>query len=193
MFERFTDAARQVVVTARQEARELRHERIGTEHLLLAILGLPQEPAAAVLIGAGLDREAALRVVRSRLGDGDRAQALASIGVDLEAVREAVESVFGEGALDAPPEEPKRRGWFRSGGAKSGAVPFTAGARKALELSLRESLRLKSGEIAVGHLLLGVLREGEELGARMVVEHGLDPEAVRRAVGAELGRRAPGT
>ncbi|MFG2918654.1 Clp protease N-terminal domain-containing protein [Kitasatospora sp. NPDC048298] len=192
MFERFTEEARQVVVAARQEARELGHEHVGTEHFLLAILGRPEDPAVAVLTDAGLDREAARRAVRSRSGDGDPAQALASIGVDLGAVREAVESVFGKGALDAPPEEEsKRRGWFRSGGGRgsgaSGHVPFTARAKKALELSLRESLRLRSREIAVGHLLLGVLREGEGLGARLVVEHGLDPDAVRRAVEGRLG------
>ncbi|WP_405363811.1 Clp protease N-terminal domain-containing protein [Kitasatospora sp. NBC_00085] len=56
-----------------------------------------------------------------------------------------------------------------------------------LELSLRESIRLKSGEIAVGHLLLGVLREGEGLGVRVIADHGLDVNAVRRAVEATLG------
>ncbi|MET8626503.1 Clp protease N-terminal domain-containing protein [Kitasatospora sp. NPDC004669] len=187
MFERFTDAARQVVVTAQQEARGLRHGYIGTEHLLLAILARPEDPAAAVLTGVGLDHGTALQAVRRLLGEGGQAQALASIGVDLDAVREAVESVFGEGALEAPPEgEPKRRGWFRSGGAAGGRIPFTARAKKALELSLRESLRMKSGEIAVGHLLLGVLREGEGLGARVIADHGLDPAAVRQAVEAEL-------
>ncbi|MFE6052422.1 Clp protease N-terminal domain-containing protein [Kitasatospora sp. NPDC056446] len=187
MFERFTEAARQAVATSQQEARELGHDRIGTEHLLLAVLAGPEDPAVAVLTGAGLDREAARQAVRRLRGEGGQAQALASIGVDLDAVREAVESAFGKGALDAPPEEePRRRGWFRSGGAVSGHIPFTAPAKKALELSLRESLRLKSGEIAVGHLLLGVLREEAGLGARVVADHGLDPAAVRRAVEAEL-------
>ncbi|MFE5583432.1 Clp protease N-terminal domain-containing protein [Kitasatospora sp. NPDC056531] len=187
MFERFTDTARQVVVTAQQEARGLRHGYVGTEHLLLAILARPEDPAVAVLTEAGLDHGTALRAVRRLLGEGDQARVLASIGVDLDSVREAVESVFGEGALDAPPEaEPKRRGWFRSGGATGGHVPFAARAKKALELSLRESLRMKSGEIAVGHLLLGVLREGEGLGARVITDHGLDPAAVRRAVEAKL-------
>ncbi|MEU8923405.1 Clp protease N-terminal domain-containing protein [Kitasatospora sp. NPDC048545] len=188
MFERFTERARQVVTGAQQEARELRHGRVGTEHLLLAALGVPDDPAAAVLVEAGLDQEAARRAVRRLVGPGDDTAALASIGVDLGAVREAVEAVFGEGALDArPAEEPKRRGWFRSGGAFGGHLPFDARAKKVLELSLRESLRLKSGEIAVGHLLLGVLREGEGVAVRVVVDHGLDPAAVRRAVERALG------
>ncbi|WP_327681182.1 Clp protease N-terminal domain-containing protein [Kitasatospora sp. NBC_00458] len=187
MFERFTDEARRVVGRAGQESAELRHGYVGTEHLLLAILAEPEDPAVRVLVEAGLDREEARRAVLRLLGEGGDAQALASIGVDLEAVREAVESVFGEGALDAPPKDgPRRRGWFRSEG-RAARSPFTAPARKALELSLRESLRLKSGHIAVGHLLLGVVREGEGLGARVITGHGLDPEAVRRGVEAALG------
>ncbi|MFD5088011.1 Clp protease N-terminal domain-containing protein [Kitasatospora sp. NPDC058406] len=182
MFERFTEGARRVVGRAGQESAELRHGHVGTEHLLLAVLTEPEDPAARVLIEAGLDHEEARRAVRRLLGEGDDAQALASIGVDLDAVREAVESVFGAGALDAPPEGgSRRRGWFRSDG-RAGRRPFGARARKAIELSLRESLRLKSGHIAVGHLLLGVVREGEGLGARVIAAHGLDPVAVRRAV-----------
>ncbi|MBP0453609.1 hypothetical protein J5Y04_29295 [Kitasatospora sp. RG8] len=188
MFERFTDDARRVVGRAGQEAAELKHGSIGTEHLLLAVLALPGDPSAAVLVDAGLDHATAQQAVRRLLGPGDDAEALAAIGVDLGAVREAVESVFGEGALDAPDEEPaaRRRGWFRSE-PKARRSPFTAPARKVLELSLRESLRLKSGHIAVGHLLLGVLREGEGLGAKVIAGHGLDAQAVRRAVEATLG------
>ncbi|MGA5821427.1 Clp protease N-terminal domain-containing protein [Kitasatospora sp. NPDC094028] len=173
------------VVTAQDEAVGLRHGHVGTEHLLLAILGMPEDPAAAVLVDAGLDREAALRAVRRLLGPGDDATALASIGVDLDAVRDAVESVFGEGALDAPEERPTRRGLF--GAERKGPrTRFTPRAKKALELSLREALRLKSGEIALGHLLLGLIREGDGLGARVIADHGLDLPAVRRAVEAAL-------
>ncbi|MEU9076465.1 Clp protease N-terminal domain-containing protein [Kitasatospora sp. NPDC048538] len=188
MFERFTESARQVVLLAQGEARELRHAVVGTEHLLLAILAQPDDPAAGVLIGMGLDRETARRAVVRLVGPGGDAEALASIGVDLDAVRAAVESEFGEGALDVPAGDgPRRRGWFRAAESRPARARFSARARKVLELSLRESLRLKSGQIAVGHLLLGVLREGEGFGARVIVDHGLDPRAVRRAVEAELG------
>ncbi|WP_380279603.1 Clp protease N-terminal domain-containing protein [Kitasatospora purpeofusca] len=187
MFERFTEEARRVVGRAGQESAELRHGHVGTEHLLLAILAEPEDPAARVLIEAGLDHATARQSVRRLLGEGDDARALAAIGVDLDAVREAVESVFGAGALDAPSkEEPRRRGWLRSEG-RAGRGPFTPRGRKVLELSLRESLRLKSGRIAVGHLLLGLLREGEGLGARVIAGHGLDFAAVRRAVEAVTG------
>ncbi|MER6400007.1 Clp protease N-terminal domain-containing protein [Kitasatospora sp. NPDC001603] len=187
MFERFTDDARQVVGQAGREAAQLRHGQIGTEHLLLAVVAMPHDPSAAVLVEAGLDHAAVRRAVRRMLGGADDAEALAAIGVDLDAVREAVESAFGEGALDAPAEGPesRRRGWFRAD-AKGGRVPFTPRAKKVLELSLRESLRLKSGRIGVGHLLLGVVREGEGLGARIIADHGLDFAALRRAVDATL-------
>ncbi len=189
MFERFTEEARRAVGQAGRESAELGHGHVGTEHLLLAVLAETADPAARVLIEAGLDHAEARQAVGRLLGTGGDAHALASIGVDLEAVREAVESVFGVGALDSPPEpepEPRRRGWFRSEG-RVGRSPFTARARKAVELSLRESLRMKSGHIAVGHLLLGVLREGEGLGARVVADHGLDLAEVRREVEVAMG------
>ncbi|MEV4611165.1 Clp protease N-terminal domain-containing protein [Kitasatospora sp. NPDC049258] len=188
MLERFTASARQVVVRARAEAAELGHGHIGGEHLLLAVLADPADPAAAVLVEAGLDHETARAAVLRLVGGGMDGPALATIGVDLDAVREAVEAVFGEGALDAQPEEPaaRRRGWFRSGEARGGRSPFTAGARKTLELALREAVRLESGRIATGHLLLGLLREGEGLGAKVIADHGLDFTAVRGAVEATL-------
>ncbi|MFF2079582.1 Clp protease N-terminal domain-containing protein [Kitasatospora sp. NPDC058162] len=186
MFERFTQGARRAVVIAQEEARQLRDDRVGTEHLLLGILERAEEPGAAVLAEAGLDQEAVRQAVRRLRGKGDR-QVLASIGVDLDAVREAVEAAFGEGALDAPPEEARKRwGRFRAGGLATGHIPFSRPAKKALELSLREALRLKSKEIGVAHLLLGVLREGEGLGVLVVVDHGLDTAAVRQAVEAGL-------
>ena len=65
MFERFTDQARRVVVVAQEESRKLGHDYIGTEHILLGILGA---------------------------GESVAVQALASLGVSLEAAREQVES-----------------------------------------------------------------------------------------------------
>ena len=190
MFERFTAAARRAVVGAREESAALKHGHIGTEHLLLGALRQTDDPAAAVLVDAGLDLATARAAVARLLGGGDDAEALATIGVDLDAVREAVEAAFGEGVLDGPPAPPesRRRGWFRGEGA--GRMAFTGQAKKVLELSLRESLRLGSGDIALGHLVLGLLREGQGLGLRVIVDHGLDLAAVRRAVEAALVRPA---
>ena len=188
MFERFTVAARHAVVQAREESAALKHGHIGTEHLLLGVLRQADDPAAAVLVDAGLDLPTARAAVARLLGGGDDTEALAAIGVDLDAVREAVEAAFGEGALDGPPapQEGRRRGWFKGEGG--GRTQFTGRARKVIELSLRESLRLGSGDIGVGHLVLGLLREGQGLGSRVIADHGLDPATVRRAVEAELVR-----
>lgn len=75
MFERFTDRARRVIVLAQQEARNLNHSYIGTEHILL---GLIQE------------------------GEGVAAKALESMGISLDAVREEVEEIIGVGTQ--PPQ-----------------------------------------------------------------------------------------
>ena len=106
MFQRFTDRARRVVVLAQEEARMLNHNYIGTEHILL-----------------GLIHE----------GEGVAAKALESLGISLEAVRQQVEEIIGQGQQ-----------------APSGHIPFTPRAKKVLELSLREALQLRSEERRVG-------------------------------------------
>lgn len=185
MFERFTDSARHVVVQAQQEARDLRHERVGTEHLLLALTHGAQGDAPAgrgagvarLLAEAGLDHPAVRAEVLRLAGGGVDGPALASIGVDLDAVREAVEAAFGEGALERGPEA-GRRARTRS--------RFAADARKALELSLRETVRLKQREITAGHILLGLLREQQGLAARVVAARGVDVAKLRRDTEAAL-------
>jgi Clp amino terminal domain, pathogenicity island component len=138
MFERFTDRARRVVVLGQEEARMLNHNYIGTEHILL-----------------GLIRE----------GDGVAAKALESLGISLEAVRQQVEEIIGEGQ-----EVP------------SGHIPFTPRAKKVLELSLREALQLGDNYIGTEHILLGLIREGDGVAAQVLVELGADLNRVRQQV-----------
>jgi ATP-dependent Clp protease ATP-binding subunit ClpA len=73
MFERFTDFARHVIVLAQAEARgeQLQHNYIGTEHLLLGLLGEPRGLAARVLSGFGMTLEGTRDEVRARVGVGD--------------------------------------------------------------------------------------------------------------------------
>ena len=106
MFERFTQDARQVVVEAQDEARRLHHGRIGTEHLLLALL-MRKTPTAAVLVRHGLTRDAVTQSVMGYVGSGALdADALTSLGIDLDAVRTTVEASFGPGALDVEGHRP---------------------------------------------------------------------------------------
>ena len=138
MFERFTDRARRVVVLAQEEARVLNHNYIGTEHVLL-----------------GLIRE----------GEGVAAKALESLGISLEAVRQQVEEIIGQGQQ-----------------APSGHIPFTPRAKKVLELSLREALQLGHNYIGTEHILLGLIREGEGVAAQVLVKLGADLNRVRLQV-----------
>ena len=128
MFERFTDRARRVAVLAQEEARMLHHDHIGTEHILL-----------------GLICE----------GEGVAAKALGSLGISLEAVRQHVGEITGQGQQ-----------------APSGHVPFTPRAKKVLELSLREALQLGHNYIGTEHILLGLIREGEGVAAQVLQKLG---------------------
>ena len=178
MLERFTSEARAAVVGAQQEARRLGAERIGTEHLLLALLRL-DTPTTAVLRRHGLDHaEVAEAVAASAGGDGLDADALRTLGIDLDAVRERVEATFGPGALDDPAR--------RSGSTNAGRIPFNSRAKKVLELSLREALALKHRQISDGHIALGLLREGEGLAMKVLHDRGVDPAELRRDVTAAL-------
>jgi ATP-dependent Clp protease ATP-binding subunit ClpA len=182
MFERFTDSAREAVVQAQVEARGLGHRYIGTEHLLLGLLTDSESARFLRLQGVDHDqvREALTRIIPVPAGDLD-AEALETIGIDLSAVREKVEATFGAGALDKPPGRCGERRRLTSG-----HIPFTARAKKVLELSLREALRLHHKHIADGHILLGLLREGEGLAVRILVDAGVDLDSLRRDVTAAV-------
>ena len=138
MFERFTDRARRVVVLAQEEAKMLNHNYIGTEHILL-----------------GLIHE----------GEGVAAKALESLGISLDAVREQVQDIIGQGQ-----QQP------------TGHIPFTPRAKKVLELSLREALQLGHNYIGTEHILLGLIREGEGVAAQVLIKLGADLNKVRQQV-----------
>lgn len=185
MFERFTDSARAAVIGARLEAVALGDDRIGTEHLLVAALA-DDTPVTQALARLGLTAER----VRQRLVDGRGAgftaddDALRELGIDIDEVRRRAEERFGPGALDRPvPERRSRRSRRRRecGPLGHGHLPFTPEAKKSLELALREALRLHSGEIAVDHIVLGLVR-ADGAATRLVTALGADPAAVRKAV-----------
>jgi ATP-dependent Clp protease ATP-binding subunit ClpC len=141
MFERFSGHARQVVVSAQEEARALDHNYIGTEHILLGLLVASDSLASA---------------------------SLNALGYTHDNVREAVEATVGRGKA-----------------SPGGHVPFTPRAKKVLELSLREALNLNHNYIGTEHILLGLLREGQGVAARVLADkHPLD--RVRQEVFAHI-------
>ena len=144
MFTRFTPAARRVVVLAQEQARGLRHNYIGTEHLLLGVLAE---------------------------SEGVGAQALQGAGITLDASRAGVEQLIGRGQK-----------------TPSGHVPFTPRSKKVLELALRESHHLGHNYIGTEHILLGLLREGQGVGAQVIAATGTQPAQLRASVLALLDK-----
>lgn len=178
MFERFTTQAREAVVQAREQAHGLHHGYVGCEHLLLALSAGRDTPAADALAAFGLDTAMLRAGVIELLGPGGAgldAAALASLGIDLDAVRRATEANFGRGALD--------RGTHQRGRPVSaGRIPFTPRAKKALELALRAAVRSGDREISAGHLLLGVIDQRDNAALQVLKAAGVQVGALRRDV-----------
>ncbi|ROO90647.1 ClpA/ClpB-like protein [Actinocorallia herbida] len=174
MLERFTKEAREAVVRTQAEARELHHGEITTAHLLLGLFGPHSGSAGRALAAHGLSPDV-LRPLVARQSGGLDPDALAAIGIDLDAVREATEATFGPGALDARP-----------GGRRSGHIRFSAEAKKVLELALRQAIRHKQRFICDGHILLGLLMlPGSPAVAALRAAH-VDLEALRADVEREV-------
>jgi ATP-dependent Clp protease ATP-binding subunit ClpC len=138
VFERFSEQARQVVVLAQEEARTLKHNYIGTEHILL-----------------GLVREQ----------EGVAARVLESLDITLERVRAQVVRLVGSGDEFT-----------------QGQIPFTPRAKRVLELALREAVSLNHRYIGTEHILLGLVRENEGVGARVLLDFDADSEKIRDEV-----------
>ena len=188
MFDRFTSGARTVVELAQAEAQAMGHRHIGTEHLLLGLLGEEHGIAAGALRAAGVTatavRDDIQRLVTDPLLSGPDAEALHAIGIDVERVRASVERSFGPGALERAV----------NGGCRPGAsrwhIPFSRRAKKVMELSLREALRLRHDYIGTEHILLAVLREGEGLAAQILAESAVRADDLRHSVLAAVGKVA---
>jgi hypothetical protein len=108
-------------------------------------------------------------------GEGVAALALTGLDISLERVRTEVEEIIGQGD-EAP----------------AGHIPFTPRAKKVLELGLREALQLNHNYIGTEHILLGLIREGEGVGAKVLVKLGADLPRVRQQVIQLLSGYQPG-
>lgn len=170
MFERFTQEARTVVRAAVAAAQQEGSHTIGTEHLLIGLVEADHGIAGTLTRDAGLNGPG----LRRRLAAHGDAAVLSSVGIDLPAVRARVEDDFGQGALERAARR-RRRGHV--GRRRVVHRPFTAGAKAALELSLREAIRLGDREIRGAHVLLGLLREGG-VAASLLADVGVDAAAI---------------
>merc|ERR1712193_271448 len=160
MFERFTEKAIKVVMLAQEEARRLGHNFVGTEQILLGLIGESTGIAAKVL---------------------------KTLGISLKDARLEVEKIIGRGS-----------------GFVAVEIPFTPRAKRVLEMSLEEARQLGHNYIGTEHILLGLLREGEGVAARVVETLGADSAKIRtqviravgesqEAVGAGVGGQSSGS
>ena len=146
-FDKFTERARRVLTLAQDEAVRLGHMFIGPEHLLL-----------------GLVRE----------GDGVGARVLANLGVELDKVRAAVESIVS-----------------RADYSVSREIGFTPRAKKAIELAVDSARHLNHHYIGTEHLLLGLVREGEGIAAEVLESLGVTLVRVRAETERLLSQSIP--
>ena len=168
MFERFTEEARWVVVHAQEEARDLRSERIEPVHLLLALTRDPGR-GGTTLRGAGVEPDRLREALSRRALDAD---ALAAVGIDLDAVRSAAEAAFGPGALDRGKPVP------------TGHLPFSDECKRVLEQTLRYVTRSQQKRIDSGHVLVGLLAVADPAVTRLLQQLGTDPDSLREQAAA---------
>ena len=135
MFERFTKEARQTVKTAVAEAVARGDARIGSEHLMVALAGVPLPFPRSVL--GPLDVGSS--VIRDQLDRID-SESLAAVGVDPDLLHPSL-----QGTGSTRRSRPDRH------------IPFTHGAKEVLVDSLREAIRLEDRHIGAEHVLLSLL------------------------------------
>jgi ATP-dependent Clp protease ATP-binding subunit ClpA len=187
MFERFTPEARRIVTGAVEMATQLHHDALGPDHLLVALAATGPNLATGALITCGFDPVRAREDLEGIVGPSDRddlddadAAALRSIGVDLDEVRRRTEASFGAGALERRPR------WHGRRRTRVCGLPFMPKAKQALELALREAIRLDQRSIGPEHVLLGLLRL-DATSTRLIHTQGIDPLRLRSEIDRGLG------
>ena len=168
---------------AQDEAIAFRHGFIGTEHVLLALVGREDE-AGRTLRGLGLDLAGVRRDVVRIVSEGPAseavfdADALRAIGVDLDAVRERVETTFGKGSLE--------RAWQHRDTCHGAAFAVMPQLKQALELARHEAAR-RGRDITTSDVALGLARQRESVAERILDAHGVSAERLRAAFGEGRG------
>ena len=121
----------------------------------LRALALAQQEARRLSHDHAGTEHILLGLLRER--DGLAAETLRELGINLHAVREQVEDILGRGRSE-PPEH----------------IPYTPRARRVLDLAQREAMQMGHGRVGTEHLLLGLLREGRNVAAQVIVTLGGD-------------------
>lgn len=163
MFDIFTEDARAAIVAAQAEAHERADAHLGCEHLLLGLLRQGTGRAAVVLGAHSVTlagAHAALDDLTGRPPPVTPADALASIGVDLDAVAARLEATFGPEAMAPAP------------------TPFDAGAKEALQTAVTEAERLGQAHVGTEHALLGLLAVPDTTATAILARLGADVVAV---------------
>jgi ATP-dependent Clp protease ATP-binding subunit ClpC len=145
MFERFTEKARKVIVKAQDEARFLKQNYIGTEHILLGLVDEKEGIATRVFY---------------------------ELNISIEEIKTEIKEIITEGTSESYEH-----------------IPFTPRAKKVLELSLREALQMGHNYIGTEHILLGLLREGEGVAARVLNGLGITMDIVKDKVKELLNKQ----
>jgi ATP-dependent Clp protease ATP-binding subunit ClpA len=175
MLERFHPSARAAVVQARAEARSAGQNQMTSAHLLIGLLAQPGEAADALTEAGATLEDLRARIPRSPAAPADEldGEALAFVGIDLDAVRQATDAAFGPGALD------------HTRSRRSGRIAPTNDFKKPLELSLYAARSFGQHAIAPGHLLIGILDQKRGEGVSLLAKGGVDVAALR----ADMVRR----
>jgi ATP-dependent Clp protease ATP-binding subunit ClpC len=141
-FERFTEKAKKVLTLAQDEAEKSHHSYIGTEHLLLGLL---------------------------REGEGLAAKVLANLGVEIDKVRDTIDSVLGRNERIIVQQ----------------IIP-TSRVKKVIEIAFEEAKRMNNTYVGTEHLLLGLLIEGEGIAAHVLEDLGANLDKVRHELDSLL-------
>lgn len=183
MFERFTDDARVVVIPlAQRQARQWPISDgdgkpvLTAMHMLLALASTERGPATQVLRAHGITIDAIRGVLPGRMSGLD-AEALATLGIDLVAVREAIEATFGQGALDV-------------GGVARGRIAFGQSGKQALAHAVRAAVRAGARRVGTQYLLHGVLNAGDRMVTGVLAALNVDQGELGAEVAALMGPAA---
>ena len=168
----------ELFAAAQAEAIAFRHDCIGTEHVLLALLGRDDE-AGRTLRGFGLTIAGVREDTRRIVGDGPApdaafdAEALGTIGIDLHAVRQRVEASFGEGALE--------RASHRQGSCGGAAFGIAPRLKLALERARQDAER-HGTPLSAADVALGLARQRDSVAARILDAHAISLERLHAAL-----------